>query len=63
MSFLSRLFPDRKHGLLMSAREIADQALRLAVLSSDTQRIKDARKAMLDATHALMRHEQAVRRG
>ena len=63
MKFLRRLFPDRNYGLLMSAREIADQALRLAVLSGNTQRIKTARDAMRDATHALMRHEQEMRRG
>ena len=63
MSFLSRLFPDRKHALLMSAREIADAALVRAVWSRDTQAINAAQKAMQDATHALMRHEQAVKRG
>lgn len=63
MSFLSRLFPDRKYALLLSAREIADKALQRAVWSADTQAIASARKAMRDATHALMKHEQAVRRG
>lgn len=63
MSFLSRMFPDRQHTALMVAREIADKALQRAVLSGDTQSIRAARDAMQDATHALMRHERAKRRG
>ena len=63
MSFLRRIFPDRKYTSLLVAREIADKAYRRAVLSGDTQAIHKAFKAMQDATHALMRHEQAVKRG
>ena len=63
MSFLRNLFPDRKLTALRVAREIADKDAQRAVLSGDTQRIKAARKAMRDATHALLRHELAVRRG
>ena len=63
MSFLRRIFPDRKLTALRIAREIADKDLQRAVLSGDTQRINAARKAMQDATHAQMAHELAVRRG
>lgn len=63
MTFFSRLFPDRKRMILMSAREIADRELRIAVLSRDTQRINKAQAAMQAATHALMAHELGMRRG
>ena len=63
MSFLRRIFPDRKLTALRVAREIADKDAERAVLSGDTQRIKAARKAMQDATHAQLRHELVVRRG
>lgn len=68
MTFFSRLLPLRQYSyrkrmILMSAREIADRELRIAVLSRDTQRINKAQDAMQAATHALMAHELGMWRG
>lgn len=63
MSFLRRIFPDRKLYALRIARELASADLQRAVLSGETQRIKAARKAMQEATHAQMAHELGMRRG
>lgn len=44
----------------MAIRAQADSDLQRAVLSGCTQRIHAARAAMRDATHALMRLENAI---
>ena len=59
MSFLCRIFPDRKLTALRIARELASTDLQRAILSSDTQRINAAREAMQAATHAQLAHELA----
>ncbi len=57
MSFISRLFEDRKLTQLRVAREIADADLRRAVLSRDMQAVKAAQRAMFKATLAVQQRE------
>lgn len=46
---------------LYEARNEADEALRRAVFMTDTQAVKEARRRMREATHAVMAAELSLR--